>query len=268
MPGTLTVVMGATGIGKTQLGLQFAAAGAEAEGQRGVIFDMHARVDSQNHAAYAERMFGWRLASQDPEQSTPLDDFFDPARPAPEYLHVFRNDGRRMSRRDVDFDTWHDWQAQLSARLDVTIAFFYGAFARGVRRAVIDGVDPADRQSQSIQFELFEYIYHQILRKESDWVARDLFRQQFRAGGRGGGPCLRPPSSRLPAALYNARVDARAADRTAARRWRYSRRRQHDSLPRQAARWASHAPRAACGQAPRQRVRRRDRAVSHHRPRA
>ena len=27
---------------------------------------------------------------------------------------------------------------------------------------------------------MFEYIYHQILRKESDWVARDLFRAQFR----------------------------------------------------------------------------------------
>jgi hypothetical protein len=29
--------------------------------------------------------------------------------------------------------------------------------------------------------DLFEYVYHQILRKESDWVARDLFRQQYRA---------------------------------------------------------------------------------------
>jgi hypothetical protein len=27
---------------------------------------------------------------------------------------------------------------------------------------------------------MFEYIYHQILRKEHDWVARDLFRQNFR----------------------------------------------------------------------------------------
>lgn len=34
VPGTLTVVMGATGIGKTQLGLQFADAGRKQEGQR------------------------------------------------------------------------------------------------------------------------------------------------------------------------------------------------------------------------------------------
>jgi hypothetical protein len=46
---------------------------------------------------------------------------------------------------------------------------------------VIDGIEPADRPSESIQFELFEYIYHQILRKDSEWVARDLFRQHYRA---------------------------------------------------------------------------------------
>src|SRR5690606_16753061 len=44
----------------------------------------------------------------------------------------------------------------------------------------IDGVEPVDRPSDSIQFDLFEYIYHQILRKDPEWVARDLFRQQFR----------------------------------------------------------------------------------------
>jgi hypothetical protein len=39
----------------------------------------------------------------------------------------------------------------------------------------------AERPSESIQFEMFEYVYHQILRKDSDWVARNLFRQSFRA---------------------------------------------------------------------------------------
>jgi hypothetical protein len=34
--------------------------------------------------------------------------------------------------------------------------------------------------SESIQLELFEYIYHQILRKDPEWVARDLFRQDYR----------------------------------------------------------------------------------------
>ncbi|MFM7072078.1 MAG: ATPase domain-containing protein, partial [Planctomycetota bacterium] len=61
IPGTLTVVVGATGIGKTQLGIQFAHAGGlqesgRGEGRRGVVFDMTARGDSQSHAEYARRM--------------------------------------------------------------------------------------------------------------------------------------------------------------------------------------------------------------------
>ena len=81
-----------------------------------------------------------------------------------------------MSRADLDFDAWQDWQAEIARRLNASIAFFYGNFVRGVRRAVIDGIEPVDRPSDSIQLELFEYIYHQILRKDPEWVARDLFR--------------------------------------------------------------------------------------------
>ena len=47
LPGTLTVVMGTLGIGKTQLGLAFANAGGR-EGERGILFDLTARGDSQN----------------------------------------------------------------------------------------------------------------------------------------------------------------------------------------------------------------------------
>jgi hypothetical protein len=44
----------------------------------------------------------------------------------------------------------------------------------------VDGIEPVDRPSESIQIELFEYVYHQILRKDPEWVARDLFREHFR----------------------------------------------------------------------------------------
>ena len=107
--------------------------------------------------------------------------FFDPARLPGDYLHAFETRGRRVTRRDLDFDAWHDWQADMAHRLQTTIAFFYGNFVCGVRRAVIDGVEPVDRPSDSVQIELFEYIYHQILRKDSAWVARDLFREHYRA---------------------------------------------------------------------------------------
>ena len=181
LPGTLTVVVGATGIGKTQFGLQFAQAGAAQEGMPGIVFDVTARVDAQGHAEYAQRMFGRQLITANNAHHADVDHFFNSARDHGDYLHIFDSSGRRVTRDDLDFDQWHDWQAVLSAKLSTTIAFFYGNFAHGVRRAVIDGIEPVERPSQSIQFELFEYIYHQILHKDSEWVARDLFRQKYRA---------------------------------------------------------------------------------------
>src|SRR5438105_12040600 len=61
LPGTLTVVAGATGVGKTQLGLRWADMGRREEGRRGVICDLTSRGDSQNHAGYARQHFGWDL---------------------------------------------------------------------------------------------------------------------------------------------------------------------------------------------------------------
>lgn len=179
VPGTLTVVVGATGIGKTQLGLQFANQGQAQEGRRGIVFDMSARIDSQNHANYARRMFDWPLTSH-PRYRFSAERFFAADRAVGDYLHVFDEQGARVTQRETGFDAWHDWQAKLAAKLELTIGFFYGNFVRGVRRVVVDGIEPARRQSESIQFELFEYIYQQILRKEAAWVARDLFRQSYR----------------------------------------------------------------------------------------
>jgi KaiC/GvpD/RAD55 family RecA-like ATPase len=178
IPGTVTVIVGATGIGKTQLGLQFANAGAAQEHHRGVIFDCSSRGDSQSHAEYARRMFDWRLSAMDADKQVDVEQFF--ANEVADYLHIFDYHGRRVTRRDLDWDDWRNWQAELNARLRAAIAFLYGNFVRGVRRVVIDGIEPADRPGESIQFNLFEYVYHQVLRKDPEWVARDLFREAYR----------------------------------------------------------------------------------------
>jgi KaiC/GvpD/RAD55 family RecA-like ATPase len=180
LPGTLTVVVGATGIGKTQLGLQFARAGVVQEQCPGVIFDVSARGDSQSHVAYARRMFGWDLACVAGQDRLDLTGFFDPTRHHGDYLHVFDYSGRRVTRQDLDWDQWANWQAELNAKLQSAIAFLYGNFVCGARRVVFDGIEPADRPHESIQLQLLEYVYHQIVRKDPEWVARDLFRQAYR----------------------------------------------------------------------------------------
>lgn len=181
IPGTLTVVAGATGIGKTQLGIHFSNAGQTEEGQRGIIFDMTSRGDSQSHHEYARRLFGWNLAEQPIDTAIEPAQVWDPAAARRDYLHIFERSGRRVTRGDLDDDEWRAWKLELVKKLELAIWFFYGNFVHGVRRCVIDGVEPTDRPAESFQFDLFEYIYHQILHKEADWVARDLFREQFRA---------------------------------------------------------------------------------------
>ncbi len=184
LPGTTTAIVGASGVGKTQFALHFLNAGLATEGHRGVILDLTARGDSQNHAQYAQSIFNWTIREHDPNATFDPDEFFRKLNAHEEiggdYLQAFPYNGRRVTRRDLDEDQWRDWKIDLTRRLDATIAYLYGAFAQGARRVVIDGVEPVERQGDSIQFELMEYVDQQILKKESSWVARDLFRQNYR----------------------------------------------------------------------------------------
>lgn len=181
IPGTLTVVCGATGIGKTQLGLQWSYQGKQQEGEPGILFDLTSRGDSQNHRDYAQRLFNWTPTQQSPDDPIEQTAVWDREKTRRDYMHVFQQSGRRVTRRDLDVDEWREWKIELARKLDASIYFFYGNFVHGVRRVIIDGVEPTERESESFQFHLFEYVYHQILHKDHDWVARDLFRVNFRA---------------------------------------------------------------------------------------
>ena len=178
LPGTVTVVLGATGIGKTQLGLQFLNQGADQEGQQGIIFDMTSRGDSQSHADYAQRLFGWEL-TEGATYGQATTDLWKPETARSDTQHLFQQAGRRVTTDDMDFDQQREWKSELNRKLIDTIRFFYGNFIHGVRRCVIDGIEPTDRASDSFQFDLFEYIHNQILKKDAEWVARDLLRQEF-----------------------------------------------------------------------------------------
>lgn len=180
LPGTLTVIAGATGVGKTQLGLRWADHGAAADGRRGVVCDLTSRGDAQNHAEYARKQFGWPLAPFDIDAPLDLTSVWDFDRPLGDYMHPFSKSGRRVTRRDLEPDDWHAWKGDLARVLRLSVSFFYQNLVRGSRRVVVDGIEPTERFSDSIQFEFFEYFYHQVLRKQDDWAARELFREKYR----------------------------------------------------------------------------------------
>jgi KaiC/GvpD/RAD55 family RecA-like ATPase len=181
IPGTLTVVAGATGAGKTQLGLQWAQTGLTAEGRRGIVCDLTSRGDSQNHAGYSSRLFAWELTEYSSSSSSDFDRAWDFTREIGEYFHPVDRAGRRVTRADLDPDEWHGWKTDLARVLRSAAGFFYQHCARGTRRVVFDGLEPAERFSESIQFEFFEYIYHRVLRQDYDWAAREWFRERYRA---------------------------------------------------------------------------------------
>jgi hypothetical protein len=174
------VLAGATGAGKTQLGLRWANNGLSAEGRRGVICDLTSRGDSQNHADYAKQHFDWDITEHSVDSPLDLSQVWQLESSLGDYFHPFSRKGRRVTRRDLEPDDWHAWKTDLARILRKSAAYFYSQFVRGSRRVVIDGIEPTERFAESIQFEFFEYLYHQVLRKEDDWAAREVFRETFR----------------------------------------------------------------------------------------
>ena len=179
-PGTLTVIAGATGAGKTQLGLRWANQGAIKEGQRGVFFDLTSRGDPQHQEDYATRQFGWSLQEAN-DLSARAGSILEESMALPELFRPFAQIGRRATRPDVDPDAWHAWKTDMSRVLREGATFSYGQLARGVRRLVFDGLEPAERASDSIQFDYFEYLYEKVIRQDFDWAAREVLRERYRA---------------------------------------------------------------------------------------
>lgn len=174
-PGTLTVVRGATGVGKTQLGLSFLNAGLAQEGARGIVVDMASRGDSQQHPEYARRLFDWEMAAGAADWRRPWEPDFSPVA----YYPSFNYSGQRVVRDNLTEEEWRTWKRLLNERLGEVIGHLYAHFVHGVRRVVVDGIEPFDKAGDSIQVELFEYLLHKVLRKRHDQVARDLFRGQW-----------------------------------------------------------------------------------------
>lgn len=184
LPGSLTMVIGATGVGKTQFGIHLAAAGGPEENRAGsgsdnaaAFIDLSSRGDSQNHEAYAHRLLKRQLRFVDLGKDLPAMPSEKPA----DIISFLGYGGRRVMRSQLDVDQWHAWQSDMNRRLPQLYRFIYGHLIHGTRRFIVDGIEPLDDSSDSLQLDLLELIYHQMLRKECDWLAREVLRENFRA---------------------------------------------------------------------------------------
>ncbi|HEV8471684.1 MAG TPA: ATPase domain-containing protein [Methylomirabilota bacterium] len=178
LPGTLTVVYGATGIGKTHLGLTFADHGRVAEGARGLVFDMNGRGDSQLHDEYAGRLFDWSLKEWT-HTVTPMSDPYPP----PDQMEAFYSNALRWVGRVRDFQVpapdgaleldWN-WKAMYNHALYTVRPFMYFHFAAGTRRVVVDGVEPMDAPADSIQFFMFDELYRKTIHRDAETLGMEI----------------------------------------------------------------------------------------------
>jgi RecA/RadA recombinase len=177
LPGTLAVVYGATGIGKTHLGLTFAHHGDAADGAPGLVFDMNGRGDSQQHHAYAERLFGWPLGCWT-HVVTPMAEPYPPdGQLGTFYCDAFPWVGRLREFQapapgGFEFD-W-SWKAAYNRALYTVRPFFYFHFCAGSRRVVVDGVEPAKDPADAIQVFLFDELYRKVLHRDAEVLGMEI----------------------------------------------------------------------------------------------
>ena len=177
LPGTLTVVYGATGIGKTHLGLAFGQHGRAVDGAPGLLLDMNARGDSQQHHAYAERLFGWSLGRWT-HAVTPMADPYPPAGQMEAfYCDAFPWVGRLRDYQvqtgdGVEFD-WN-WKAVYNHALYTVRPFVYFHLGAGSRRVVVDGIEPMDVPAEYIQPYLFDELYRKVIHRDSETLGMEI----------------------------------------------------------------------------------------------
>jgi KaiC/GvpD/RAD55 family RecA-like ATPase len=172
LPGTLVVVYGATGIGKTHLGLTFAHEGRAADGAPGLLVDLNARGDSQQHAPYAGRLFGWEIRRWS-HTVMPMGPPYPPAdQLEAHYLDVFPWVGRR-SAYEVGGEFDWAWKAAYARALYTARPFFYFHFARGSRRVVVDGIEPW-QADDSIQAYVVDELYQKVIHRDAETLGMEI----------------------------------------------------------------------------------------------
>lgn len=178
LPGTLCVVYGATGIGKTHLGLHFAHAGGIAEGAPGIFFDMNARGDSQQHSEYASRLYGWALNRWTHTVTPMADPHPSPDQMAARYCDalpwVGKLRGYQVPTHDGGLELDWNWKSEYNHAMYTVRPFVYFHLGAGCRRIVVDGVEPMDVPGDYIQPFLFDELYRTVIHRDSETLGMEI----------------------------------------------------------------------------------------------
>ena len=178
LPGTLTVVYGATGIGKTHLGLTFGRAGVAAGEAPGIVFDMNARGDSQQHHAYAARLFDWPLRRWT-HAVTPMAEPHPPAEQMQAYYcdalgWVGKLRDYQVPAPDGSLELDWNWKSEYNHALYTVRPFVYFHLGAGTRRIVIDGIEPMDVPADYIQPFLVDELYRKTIHRDSETLGMEI----------------------------------------------------------------------------------------------
>jgi RecA/RadA recombinase len=178
LPGTLCVVYGATGIGKTHLGLHFAHEGESADGTPGIFFDMNARGDSQQHAEYASRLYGWALSRWTHTVTPMAEPFPSPDQLADRYCDALPWVGKlrdyQVPTPDGGLELDWNWKAEYNHAMYTVRPFVYFHLGSGCRRIVVDGIEPMDVPGDYIQPFLFDELYRTIIHRDSETLGMEI----------------------------------------------------------------------------------------------
>jgi RecA/RadA recombinase len=178
LPGTLCVVYGATGIGKTHLGLTFAHAGVGAEGVPGILFDMNARGDSQQHHEYAARLYDWSLQRWRHTVTPMAAPYPPPGEMAARYCDALPWTGKlrdyQVPASDGGLELDWNWKAEYNHALYTVRPFVYFHLGAGCRRIVVDGVEPMDVPGDYMQPFVFDELYRKVIHRDSETLGMEI----------------------------------------------------------------------------------------------
>jgi KaiC/GvpD/RAD55 family RecA-like ATPase len=178
LPGTLCVVYGATGIGKTHLGLHFTHPDGAPDGASGIFFDMNARGDSQQHSEYASRLYG-RALTRWTHTVTPMADPYPSAEQmAARYCDALPWVGKlrdyQVPFQDGGLELDWNWKSEYNHAMYTVRPFVYFHLGAGCRRIVVDGVEPMDVPGEYIQPFLFDELYRTVIHRDSETLGMEI----------------------------------------------------------------------------------------------